>query len=256
MTGTGSGTLNPIHVYRLAISYMNSIAGTSWHTLCIGTSQQWRRDSASLLVTDLSSSSRPLENGLVLLGLYDGLVKMSESARFRTSLIQILVYDEVIGVISISRSPVASAVVSSNKTALAADSGRWVDPHLGSIILNYSWRPPRITSDDVFTALMQAIIMVSYGGTTQPFDWLNAASASKRCALNIRKPGPVHSPSSIPALTAATLCAVLTDFVIEQNRFEGLDFTMEISQFGQRIYPLEGFIRALLPPPGTSVETT
>ena len=255
LTNTGSGTLNPLHVYRLAISYMNSISGTSWHTRCIGTGQEWRRDTASLYVRDLSSSAPTLENGLVLLGLYTGLLQISESMHFQPSLIEILIYDQPLGEISISRSPMASVSSSNETSILAADSGRWVDPHLGRISLIYTWLPPRVASDDIFTALMQAILMVSYGGTNQPFDWLNAASASGRCALNMRKPGPAHLPSGTPALTVATLCTVLTDFVIEQNRFEGLQFTMEIYQFGQRLYPLEGFIRALRPAPGNDVAT-
>ena len=253
LTDTGEGTLNSLHVYRLAISYMNSISWTSWHAQCIATGQQWTRDTASLFVADLANPSHTLENGLVLLGLYDGLVKMSESAHFQSSLIEIFIHDQPIGKILISTSTVVSSP-SSNKT-LTANSGRWVDPHLGRITLNFNWRPPRITVDDIFTALMQAILIVSYGGTNQPFDFLNAASASGRCALNIRKPGPVHLPSSTPALTVATLCTVLTDFVIEQNRFEGLDFSMEIYRFGQQVKPLEGFIRALGPPPSSHVAT-
>lgn len=253
----GSETLNPIHVYRLAISYMNSISWTSWHTHCTATGQQWTRDTASLYVTDLSSPSHTLENGLVLLGLYEGLVKMSASAHFQSSLIEIFIHDQPIGEISMSTATVDSASASSsNKTLLTADSGRWVDPHLGRIALIYTWRPPRIASDDIFTALMQAILIVSYGGTNQPFDWLNAASASGDTALNIRKPGPVHLPSSTPAITVATLCTVLMDFVIQQDRFEGMDFTMEIYRFGQRHLPLEGFIRALRPPAGNLVATT
>ena len=254
------GKLNPLHVYRLAILYMNSISWTSWHAQCTATGQQWTRDTASLYVNDVAgSASHTLENGLVLLGLYEGLVKMSETAHFQSSLIEVLIYDQLIGTISISGSPAVASVPGSrgNKTVLAVDdSGRWVDPHLGRIALNYIWRPPRITADDIFTALMQAILIVSYGGANQPFDWLNAASASGRCALNIRKPGPVHLPSSTPALTVATLCTVLTDFVIEQDRFEGVEFRMEVSRSGQRVYPLEGFIRGLRPPTGGQVAAT
>ena len=254
LTDTGVGTLNSLHVYRLAIMYMNSISWTSWHAPCTATGQEWTRDTALLYVADLSNPSHTLENGLVLLGLYEGLVKMSESPHFQSSLIEIFIHDQPIGKIAISTSTVTS-IPSSNNT-LTANSGRWVDPHLGRITLNFAWRPPRITVDDIFTALMQAILIVSYGGTNQPFDWLNAASASGRCALNMRKPGPVHLPSSTPALTVATLCAVITDFVIEQNRFEGLDFSMEIYRFGEQVKPLEGFIRALAPHPGSHVART
>ena len=253
LTETGSETLNPLHVYSLAISYMNSISGTDWHTRCIGTGRAWRRDSASLYVTDLSTPSHRLENGFVLLGLYAGLVQLSQSTHFHPSLIEILVYDRLVGEISISGSAMPSVSSSNETSILAANSGRWVDPHLGRISLTYTWIPPRVTSDDIFTALLQAILIVSYGGTNQPFDWLNAASASGRCVLNMRKPGPAHLPSSTPALIVGTLCSVLTDFVIERNRFEGLQFTMEIEQFGQRIYPLEGFIRALQPYPDINV---
>lgn len=241
---------------------MNSISWTSWHAPCTAKGQQWTRDTASLHLTDLSRPLQTtLENGLVLLGLYNGLVAMSDPAHyFQASLIELLLHDQPIGNILISNSATVSDDDDggSNGTllALAADSGTWVDPHLGRITLDYTWRPPRVARDDVFTALMQAIIMVSYGGTGQPFDWLNAASASGHAALNIRKPGPVHSPSSTPALTVATLCAVLADFVIEQDRFEGLEFGMEIYRYGERVRPLEGYIRALRPPPGGDVART
>ncbi|KAL8793909.1 MAG: hypothetical protein Q9195_003528 [Heterodermia aff. obscurata] len=253
LNATGSETLNSLHVYRLAITFMNSISWTSWHTPCRATGHQWTRDTASLYVTDLSYPRHTLENGLVLLGLYDGLVEMSQTAHFQPSLIEILMHDQPIGTISISSLPVVASDPSLNKTMLTADRGRWVDPHLGRITINFIWHPPHVLIDDIFTALMQAVIMVSYGGTNEPFDWLNAGSASGRCALNIRKPGPVHLPSSTPALTVATLCAVLADFVIEQNRFEGLDFSMEIYRFGEQVKPLEGYIRALRASSGDTV---
>ena len=72
--------------------------------------------------------------------------------------------------------------------------------------------------------------------------------------MNIRKIGPVERPSGIQAGTVVFLVAIITNLIVEQNRSESLEFTMEMKGDGHPSKPLEGFVEGLHPPPDSDRE--
>lgn len=120
------------------------------------------------------------------------------------------------------------------------DSGRYIDPDNKDWSIVYEWRPPRINNKDIFTAIIKAIIIVAYDGTHEPFDYLNALSATGSCALNIHEIR--REPTKPSGIVALTQLFMLADMVVDQGRFENLEFALEYDQSEPRTRPLEGFI--------------
>ncbi|KAI4180332.1 MAG: hypothetical protein L6R41_007295 [Letrouitia leprolyta] len=124
------------------------------------------------------------------------------------------------------------------------DGGRYIDPNRNDCSIVYEWSSGKIDSKDIFTTIMEAMIIVAYDGTHVPFDALNAVSASGNCAMNIHKtPGIPDQPSGFKA---TTLLFLLPNLIVQQRRFQGLDFSFEFGAPGTPQKSIfQGFIMGL-----------
>ena len=239
---TDTKPLDPIYVYRAAMSFMGQTANAGWHGR-IPTNHAWRGNKVKIDIVDSSTPRLIFDVGVAAQGLYDGLITMSHADRFVPAVVVVSIDTVVLGRIILSTSDPdqgLSTITSTNGT-LNTNSGRWVDPQDKRFALDYSWRGPNIDRDDIFTAILQALIILSYDGIGEDFYWLNARSATGNCALNIRKPGPVDHPSVIPGVTVVSLTYVLADLFTAHDRFAGLDFQFVIQHHGLPFKPLEGY---------------
>lgn len=260
--------LNPIHVYLLAVHYFYWKAEYGWDVPVPSEGPTHRRELDASIYVHLPSKpgSYVLATGHVLLGLYDGVVAMSRD-RFQSMSIEIFMFEQSIGKIYITHrftdnSPLQNRMLpirredsmkelgtrtNPSNVSNPEDSGRYVDPFIKNCAVVYDFNPGKIRSADIFTIIMEGIMIVAYDGTHDSFDYLNAASASGNCAMNIHKPPGLQD--RISGLKATTLLYMLTGMIVQQRRFGDLDFSFEFGEpeKSQKTI-LEGFIMGLGPP--------
>ncbi|KAI4170327.1 MAG: hypothetical protein LQ343_005080 [Gyalolechia ehrenbergii] len=273
VTYTDSRSLNPIQVYLFAIFFLFAHPEQGWDVPfpSEGVVTRAKCDVAVYVHNPSRSGSYTLRTGDVLRGLYNGVVAMSDG-HFQPVAVEMFMFEQSIGTIYISDRSTSHGPPSSQmlphrrnndrgeemgmpsdprKISNPRDSGRYVDPHAIGCSILYKWSPGKIQSKDIFTAIMEGLIIIAHDGTREPFDSLNAPSASGNCALNIRK--VAREPIKLSGFKASTLLFMLTDMIVQQRRFEHLDFEFEYGAPGdpeKRI--LEGFIMGLNPPRGQS----
>lgn len=126
-------------------------------------------------------------------------------------------------------------------TAVNDDSGVYIDPG-NRFAVPYSWSAPRIHSKDIFTCIMEAIIIIAHDGPTSEFTYLNAVSASGNVALNIHATYSPGAEKEIGFVVVRPLLVTVLSFFVDQRRFDSLDFAYEkVQPAGPRIKRIEGF---------------
>ena len=65
----------------------------------------------------------------------------------------------------------------SEPTATFDDRGRYTDPRVASLAIEYEFSGRKVNSEDIFTCLMEAFMILSYDGDVN-FQALNAVRAS------------------------------------------------------------------------------
>ena len=252
----------------MAIGYFCGHTQTDWHAPA-GKHKPYTSQKHNVAIF-VHNPTRPggsiLEQGHVMHGVYDGVVAMSEDRKFQTVVIEMFMVDEMIGKVFITKwfYPTAS---SSNASMIARgdasaqedrgldkstiqssgdDRGRYIDPITKDMSIVYEWNTPRINGFDVFTVLMEGIMIVHHDGAFLPFSHLNAVSATGRCAMNVHAIGP--EKSTLRNISAATFMFMLANMIVEQRRFENLDFSLDWEEPGGWEPQMRGFIMGLNPP--------
>ena len=224
------------------------------------------------------SQKHILETGFAELAVYDGIAEMSRRNRYQSMFIEMHVYEHLIGTVFIlpkgdymndnsnltlvesSRAVDARSIglQDSSTTYNAEDSGRYIDPRFRdrSLSVKYDWgNGPRIHSKEVFTAIIEAMIIVSHDGTQQVFGYLNAASVSGNCGLNLHRVGSGTDTSFFASGSGATtLLYLLADMVVRQKRFQDLDFALEAGKPPETKAYIKGFWMGIGPPLDMSPE--
>ncbi|KAL8835212.1 MAG: hypothetical protein Q9170_003408 [Blastenia crenularia] len=259
---TDTQSLNPLDVYRFAILYFHGHVRFGWQVPVPHEGVFLRRGcDAFIFVSKLLAPGYTLKIGDILYALYDGVVAMSRD-RFQPSVIEVYTSKRMIGKVFISRASTFSALgsnladtdqerdIAPNAQARPGvvdisytdDSGRYTDPSLPSWAIEYKWGTSRVDSGDMFTAIIEGIIIVAYDGAYTNFDHLNAVSATGHCALNVHETTVGRIPAVTTGTTAATLLFMLGDMVVMQRRFADLSFTfVELEKSGKQNNILEGF---------------
>ncbi|KAL8711830.1 MAG: hypothetical protein Q9220_003774 [cf. Caloplaca sp. 1 TL-2023] len=241
-------TLNPLSVYLTAIGYTYAHHVLPW-TTGMHQEQPYTTPEHDIAINVILGPFRPgvpaLEIGHVMLALFAGVAKMSEH-RFNTMLIDILISSSLIGHIMISRAGIISLPSSTNDTnvstnpssssssivdiipTLAANTGRYIDPLNPTITIPYSFSPPPLPSKDIFTAILDALIIIAHDGTHTPFTSLTAFSASGNTVLHLNGVGDKRPESG----TLATVLCVVSRFFVRRRGFESLEFGLELVKQG------------------------
>ena len=260
--------MSPISIYLMAIGYLYGNAQTDWHALA-GNHKPYtsrKHNVAIYVLNPARSGGSVLEQGHVMRGVYDGVVAMSEDRRFQSIAVEMFIVDQPIGEVFISRwfqstefNGNASTNLPGNAGALefeglvnytvqsgGNDHGRYIDRVTKQMSIVYDWNTPRINGNDIFTVLMEGLMIIHHDGAFLPFDHLNAVSATGRCAMNIHEIGP--DKSRIRGISAATFIFMLANMIVEQRRFENLDFSLDWEKAGNWQPQMQGFIIGLEPP--------
>lgn len=246
----------------MAIGYLYGNAQTDWHALA-GKHKPYTSQKHNVAIY-VHNPARPggsiLEQGHVMRGVYDGVIAMSEDRRFQSVAIEMFMVDQPIGKVFVTRwfqstesSSNASMIARGDAGALGPevlnnstiqssgdDHGRYIDPVTKDMSIVYDWNTPRIKSNDIFTVLMEGIMIIHHDGAFLPFDHLNAVSATGRCTMNIHKIGP--GKSRLRGISAATFMFMLASMIVQQRRFENLEFSLEWKKAGNWEPQMQGFI--------------
>ncbi|KAL8814881.1 MAG: hypothetical protein Q9223_005931, partial [Gallowayella weberi] len=164
-----------------------------------------------------------LNNGMAMLAIYATVVAMTEE-RFNPTSAHVSMHGRPIGFIAIlkksamsndiqanngtgrdkqsidpSSSPTSSNHTSPNNNSTAkpvketnnntpdSDSGHYTDPEHPENRITYHFTGPRIQSKEIYTSIMEALMILAYNPNTDNFDYLTATSASGNTALHINR---------------------------------------------------------------------
>lgn len=185
----------------------------------------------------------------VMLALYAGVAHMCETRSFYGTRIDISIFGKPIGVIWILglgqyvhdetiANQTAQSIPSTNiqDDLLNAigddvpDSGVYADSHVPGMELGYSFSPRKAKSEDIFTCLMEAFLILVYEGEVN-FSHLDVISAAlpPRLALNIH-----HTARYVPSNSViGGLLWLIARFYATKQRFDEVDFDMMIKVSGR-----------------------
>ena len=203
-----------------------------------------------------------LSFGHVMLALYAGVAHMCEIRSFYSTKIDVTIFGKPVGVIWILgfgrlshdetiANQTAQSIPSTNiqDDILNAtgdqvpDSGVYADDLVPGIELDYRFGPRKIKSEDIFTCLMEAFLIMVYEGEVN-FDHLNVISAAlpPRLALNIH-----HTNRLVPTNSVVgSLLWLIALFYASEKRFDEMDFDMMIKVSGRpRLNRAAGFFMRL-----------
>lgn len=181
-----------------------------------------------------------LTNGHVMLALYAGVVYMSETRSFSVTKVEIYISEVLIGIARFIKRPRSQNVAGQLPKTLADihvdnleahsnidDRGRYEDATVPRLAIDYEFTGRKVNSEDTFTCLMEAFMILSYDGDVN-FHALNAVSASGNAGLNIH-----HTDRLVPGQwIIKELVLLLTLFCVDNRRFEGIEFDMWVRSRG------------------------
>lgn len=231
--------ISPLWVYAGVIAFLHRHSADAWTGLAVDhTFNQGHR----LAVKIQAVGERVLTNGQVKLALHDGVSSMSEMRSFYITKIEISLLGRSIGEIWMVPldPPVPASISAANVTAQTAadelegffagtlstnavvpDSGRYIDPDLPSLAIDYTFSNRRVKAADVLTCIMQALLIISYDGAVD-FEYLNAVVPN--LALNIHA---TTAPDGLPKQADISLYQWnLALFFLAVRRWDELDFVV------------------------------
>lgn len=200
----------------------------------------------------LAGSGVTLTNGMVLLGLWDGIAAISELGRYESTVVKLFSNDIPIGEVWITTKYSASQATINNATSRQQggdnakvlessktlklnshdeDSGRFILPSTPELSIAYDFEGPKIKAVDMLTAIIQGLIIVSHDARRprdQAFSHINAASASGHCAFNLHEVAPEGKNIDNVAMMLIDLSRMLTDW----RRFQSMDLALERKKSG------------------------
>ena len=189
-----------------------------------------------------------LSIGHVMLALDAGVAFMSEIRSFYITRIDVSIFEKPIGVLWIrTRRWLPDGAIANQPAQLISnssikddrfnatgddvpDSGVYTDTGTPGMELHYTFNPRKVKSEDIFTCLMEAFLILTYEGYTMGFNHLDAVSAPlpPRLALNIHK-----SDRYVPRNDViGNLLWLIMQFYATQKRFNEIDFVMIINAPG------------------------
>ncbi|KAI4128299.1 MAG: hypothetical protein LQ338_002798 [Usnochroma carphineum] len=251
--------LNPVGVYLLAISYLHVRQLHEWAepmddityidpTLCPYTSKLIIR-----LRNARDRTSQRLSNGDVMIGLYDAVAIMVRDG-FLPTKAEMTFYGKAAGSVTMTNSqtpgtvgstnnsiqsvPQKDTISNSSSSSNADDSGTFVDPLDPTLAISYRFHGRRITSTDIYTSVMDSLIIMTYNRHSAPFEYLTAVSESGKCALHIDAIGGER-----PDLARlGRLVFLLALFLTDHNRFNEVGFALEVGPPDARRRVAEGYL--------------
>ncbi|KAL8699626.1 MAG: hypothetical protein Q9201_005902 [Fulgogasparrea decipioides] len=272
--------LNPISVFLVTIGFIYAYHLNPWDSVA-GNIYPFKLAGHNVAIY---SQEVPSAYGLtyeaIMLGLWDGIVAMSEWNRYESSVVEIFNHDRMIGkiyIIPLSDAldtshnattttlgdvagktelpePLtdASTMISSNaddNDSNDADSGRYTNPLRPDVSIPYEFSGPRIYSKDIFTAIIEGLIIVAHDGANKPFSYLTGVSASGHCALHLKQTGRAGT-----GLYATTLLELLTEMLVTLRRFQAVEFALEQGKAPDWKRFIEGYFMWLGRPTGSPGE--
>ena len=189
-----------------------------------------------------------LSIGHVMLALDAGVAFMSETRSFYSTKIDVTIFEKPVGVLWIlGMGPYPLDGTIANQTARSIsngsikddgfnairddvpDSGVYTDNLIPGIELDYKFTPRKVKSEDIFTCLMEAFLIVTYEGDVN-FINLNAVSAvlPPRLTLSI-----YHTDRLVPKNNVVgDLLWLVAQFYATHKRFDEMEFVMIIKAPG------------------------
>ncbi|KAI4266798.1 MAG: hypothetical protein LQ337_008660 [Flavoplaca oasis] len=256
---TSPNLLNPIRVYSGAIASLSENCIHGWNELIFPHPFAEAISSPPHSTIDITIQPAPGETTTrmryshLFFALHEAISIMSQEV-FAPLSIYIHVHDILIGMLSIQGLPPqntlynipntlpSSDILPANSSLTANDdSGTYLDPH-NRYAIPYSWSAPRINSKDIFTCIMEAIIIIAHDGAARSFQYLNAVSVSGNVALHVKGISAPGEEKDMGLVVVKPLLVKVAGLFIQQRRFDTLDFAYEeVRERGERVRRFEGW---------------
>ncbi|KAL8687232.1 MAG: hypothetical protein Q9218_006538 [Villophora microphyllina] len=224
-----------------------------------------------------------MTNALMFYALWDGVVAMSEWNRYEASAIDVIYSGRVCGQVFITRfrelsgnatTAMGDGVVGgrgNNMTAIEGvdisssnsssnvvdgddeDSGVFTMVQHPGAFVPYDFEGPRIAANDVFTAIIEALIIIVHDGAMTPLTRITAVSASARCVVELWE----AEKDAAVGVMAGVLLHMLTELIMHTKRFQTMTFALEqeVGQPGVKQRLVKGHLLCLNPSVTRNVTT-
>ncbi|KAL8829502.1 MAG: hypothetical protein Q9191_001974 [Dirinaria sp. TL-2023a] len=243
-----TGLINPLGVYINAIDAISSWCKTDWDSEFIGTAAVIDpRLGVSIKYTDRvgpESERPPIKLSYILLGLYQGVIRMSDKNQFREMTIWLRFENKIGGVIRIAHpfKPHTTLEGPSNSSNLALtngynnvnsteDSGEVLDPDPEFHGLSIDWKfdGRTIHAIEVFTTILDAMVSTATERADAERSYVYGISFSGNTALNVHElsGAPSHLRKVTNSLIRESLLLIAKYVFHQQRRFIELDFTIK-----------------------------
>ncbi|KAG7005789.1 hypothetical protein G7Y79_00018g045960 [Physcia stellaris] len=244
----GFARLNPVVVHLMAIEAMANFCDDEWDSIVTGDGGAMnRRLGVGIMFMDMASggSSAPLRLGHVLLGLYHGIVAMTERNKYQELTVGLEYYGQLVGIVRITdnlRSTISmhqsmnsshTAIVGRSPRSLGIrDTGKVVDPNprFGQLTIQWDLDGLTIPAPEVFTAILDAMISTATERPNAYRSYVYGVGSAADCVINVHSTS--EGPSKAPMLTNEVLreglLLIAKRVFFAERRFLEMEFTMAV----------------------------
>ena len=222
-------------MYICAIQCAYDLAQLGWNTAYTGGMTIWVDGFNVEIDIESAGGGHHLDNGQILLGLYETMVDIAARSRFCQLCTTLVRYGRRIGFLSLEkarqstlRGNVANIANSSLLTGASQSStvtypsGYIVDRDDRSLSVSYTYFDFLINSKDIFLAIIDGLVTAGQFSPDTPFQSLNAASPSGACVITIVEVDQVNYNYVTRALK------LVRDIMVMQKKFGEMTFELRL----------------------------
>lgn len=239
----------------LSIGYLHTFQPRQW-TAPVTTGQfvypvtPWTANVVIREVNPITPAGIHLTNGNAMLGLYAAVTHIS-LGRFVPTVAELIWHRRAAGRIYIDTKQGSTTLDSANNStngfslhvpesnsSNAGYAGQVIDPIDHTLVVSYKFYGRRIGSKDMYTSIMESLIIMTYNGRSEPFESLTATSVSGNCALHI----DAFRSERPDVNNISRLVFFLALITTNHKRFDEMEFSLEKGPPGGRRRVAEGYL--------------
>lgn len=244
----GYARLIPVVVHLMAIEAMANFCDDEWDSIVTGDGGAMnRRLGVGIMFMDMTpkGSPVPLRLSHVLLGLYHGIVAMTERNRYQELTIGLEYKGQLMGFVRItnnlrstismhrSRNSSHVTIVDRSPNSLEIrEAGKIVDsnPRFGQLTIQWDLEGRTMLASEIFTSILDAMVTTATEKPNAYRSHVYGVGSAADCVLNIHSPSGASfkAPILTNELIREGLLLIAKRVFFAERRFQEMDFTMVV----------------------------
>ena len=244
----GFTRLNPVVVHLMAIEAMANFCDDEWNSIVTGDGGAMnRRLGVGIMFVDMAPkrSSAPLRLSHVLLGLYHGIVAMTERNKYQELTVGLKFKGQLLGIVRITdniksaismypswNSSHISIVDRSPRSLEIRETGKVIDPNprFGQLTIKWDLDGRTMRASEIFTAILDAMVSTATERPNAYRSYVYGVGPAADCVINVHSTsgGSSKAPMLTNEVVREGLLLIAKMVFFAERRYQEMEFTMSV----------------------------